>query len=197
MTGVHIMSDDRKEKIHLRAPLLSLLFAALALLLAACNSPGALVVDQAAARVLDETTAPTAGLSDCPVTRPPEPPFIPPSPWPSKPPGTGDFWFGDSGLWTALPTSGSWRQLALGEKFWWWSEEFDVSEDWAPDLTVTARRLDGDAPPFESFEATNGYHESFNWAMLMGVKLASPGCWEFTGEYKGHQLSFVLWVPAE
>jgi hypothetical protein len=62
---------------------------------------------------------------------------------------------------------------------------------------MTPRRLDGDAPVFRAFEATNGYHDSFNWAMLMGVTLSSPGCWEFTGEYRGHQLSFVLWVPPE
>ena len=135
--------------------------------------------------------------SDCPVTQPPKTPFIPPEPWPSQPPGEGQFWLGDSGLWTALPISGSWRQLALGEKFWWWSEKFDVAEDAMPDLTVTARRLDGDVPSFQVSEATNGYHESFNLAMLIGVELASPGCWEFTGQYKGHQLSFVLWVPPQ
>ena len=143
------------------------------------------------------TRAALAGRSDCPVTQPPEPAFIPPAPWPAQPPGTHEFWFGNNGLWTALPLTGRWRQLALGEKFWWWSEEFDVSEDTTPDLTVTARRLDGDAPSFLVSEATNGYHESFNWAMLMGVKLASPGCWEFTGHYKGHHLSFILWVPPE
>ena len=181
----------------MRSQLPPLLFAAFALLAAACNSPGASVVGEAAAKASHETTSAIAGLSDCSVTQPPEPPFIPPSPWPSQPPGTGEFWFGDDGLWTALPFSGSWRQLALGEKFWWWSEEFDVSQDATPDLTVTAKRLDGDAPPFQVSEATNGYHESFNLAMLIGVKLASPGCWEFTGQYKSHQLSFVLWVPPE
>ena len=98
-------------------------------------------------------------------------------------------------MWTALPQDGSWRQLALGEKFWWWSEEFDVKEDTMPDLRITARRLDGEAAAFETGEATNGFHESFHWAMLAGVQLPSPGCWEFTGEYKGHELSFVLWVP--
>jgi hypothetical protein len=143
------------------------------------------------------TRAARAGRSDCPVTQPPKPAFIPPAPWPSQPPGTDEFWFGNNDLWTALPLNGSWRQLALGEKFWWWSEEFDVSEDTTPNLTVKARRLDGDAPAFLVSEATNGYHESFNWAMLTGAKLASPGCWEFTGHYKGHQLSFILWVPPE
>lgn len=88
-------------------------------------------------------------------------------------------------------------RMALGEKFWWWSEDFDVSEDSTPGLTITAWRLDGDAAVFQTAEATNGYHESFHWAMLAGVELASPGCWEFTGQYNGRQLSFVVLVPSE
>lgn len=132
---------------------------------------------------------------DCPVTRRPEARFIPPDPWPERPSQDTDFWYGDNGLWTALPASGSWRQLALGEKFWWWSEEFILSEDYTPDLTVTARRLDGPAPEFHVTEATNGYHPTFDLAMLIGVQLASSGCWEFTGRYKDRQLTLVIWVP--
>ena len=156
------------------------------------------VVEGAAATVTSAEAAPAgAPHPECPVTQPLETPFIPPEPWPTQPPGADQFWFGDAALWTALPAGGNWRQLALGEKFWWWSEKFDVAEDATPDLTVTAKRLDGHAPAFQSSEATNGYHHSFNWAMLAGVKLASPGCWELTGAYKGHELSFVLWVPSE
>lgn len=142
-------------------------------------------------------SSPVDPAAACAVTRPPAVPFTPPAPWPAQPPTPGQFWYGNDGLWTALPADGNWRQLALGEKFWWWSAAFDVAEDATPDLTVTARRLDGDAPVFQASPATNGYHESFHWAMLMGVQLASPGCWEVTGQYKDSQLSFVLWVPSE
>ena len=165
-----------------------LLISTAALLITACESLGTSVVG-------DEVTSANARFSDCPVTQPIGPAFIPPAPWPSESPETGTLWYGDSGLWTALPRNGSWRQLALGEKFWWWSEEFDVSEDETPDLIVTAKRLDGEVPSFQASEATNGYHESFNWAMLIGVELPSPGCWEFTGQYKEYDLSFILWVP--
>lgn len=146
--------------------------------------------------VLSETAARPQAQTACPVTQPPETPFIPPTPWPPQPPDEHRFWFGDNELWTALPRTGNWRQLALGDKFWWWSEAFDVAEEPMPALTVTARRLDGAAPAFQVSQATNGYHSSFHWAMLHGVQVG-PGCWEFTGEYKGHQLTFVLWVPPQ
>lgn len=168
---------------------ITLLLAAVALIGLGCTSLEAPAVSEAA-QVQSQ-------VPDCPVTKPPDPPFVPPDPWPAQPPNANQFWFGDGGLWTALPVDGSWGQLARGEKFWWWSAEFDVSVDSTPDLIVTARRLDGKAPALQPSEATNGYHNSFHWAMLTGVELATPGCWEFTGEYQGHELSFVLWVPAE
>ena len=31
-------------------------------------------------------------------------------------------------------------------------------------------------------------------AMLVGVYIPTPGCWEITGEYKSQKLSFVVWV---
>lgn len=179
--------------------LILLLLTAAMLLGTACTSVGTAAVGEAAADAAQETTLSRvqSQAPDCPVTKPPDPPFIPPDPWPAQPPSVNQFWFGESGLWTALPVDGSWGQLARGEKFWWWSAEFDVSVDSTPDLILTAKRLDGEAPALQLSEATNGYHESFHWAMLMGVELAAPGCWEFTGQYQGHQLSFVLWVPAE
>lgn len=162
---------------------------ALALLFSACASPGA-----SAARKLGGTSVSDTSAADCPITLASKR-FVPPEPWPEYPPMPDRYWYGDEGLWTALPADGSWAQLARGEKFWWWSAEFDVSEDPTPDLTVTATRLDEEGLDFRTSDATNGYHESFDWAMLVGVELPSPGCWQFTGAYKGHSLSFILWVP--
>lgn len=181
----------------MRIPTYLFLLPTFALLAIACKPAGFSTIGEAAARAPEDNGSNGQAFWGCPVTQPPDPPFVPPSPYPPQPPGEEKFWFGGNGLWTALPDSGSWRQLALGEKFWWWSEEFDVSEDATPDLEVSARRLDENAPAFLVSEATNGYHSSFHWAMLIGVKLAAPGCWEFTGHYKGHKLSFVLWVPPE
>lgn len=174
--------------------LLYLLIVAVALLATACSAASAMTSKPETAKTPEETL--TGDELKCPVTQPPDPAFVPPSPWPAHPPGKNRFWFGDAGLWTALPASGSWAQLARGEKFWWWSEEFDVSEDSTPDLEITARRLDGDAPAVQVMEATNGYHPSFKWAMLAGIHLPEPGCWEFTGQYQGHQLSLTVRVPS-
>ncbi len=175
-------------------PLL-LVTTAIVFLTVACSSVPFPGVTDVAARDSGKNFSAEANISDCPVTQPPKKAFIPPDPWPAVPPDENRFWFGDDGLWTALPKDGSWRQLALGEKFWWWSDEFDVTKDETPDLVVTARRLDGEGEIYQVSDATNGYHPSFNWAMLIGVELPSPGCWEFTGQYNDHELTFVLSVP--
>jgi hypothetical protein len=170
-----------------------------AAILAACNPQARFPIGEAAPQ---SGRTPTASL-DCAVTRPSQPSFVPPSPWPQNPPSGDQFWFGSAGLWTALPRDGSWRQLAIvgvGDKFWWWSEDYgagDVASDSTPDLTVAARRIDGSSPSFNVSEATNGFHSSFNQAMLIGVELASPGCWEFSAQFMDSELSFVVWVPSE
>jgi hypothetical protein len=136
-----------------------------------------------------------AAGQNCPIIVAPEVAFVPPAPWPDMPPDADRFWFGEAGLWTALPVSGKWPQLASGEKFLLWSEEFDVTKDETPDITLTARRLDGKAPLYQTTHATNLYHESVHWAMLVGVHLPSPGCWQFDIAYKDHHLDLVLWAP--
>ena len=165
-----------------------LLLLVVGLLLAACNTGTAV-------NTLYKSALSDGQQESCPVSQPSETAFIPPEPWPAKPPDEDRFWLGDPGLWTALPKDGSWSQLALGEKFFWWSEEFDVTKDETPNLVVSARRLDGDSPDFSGTEATNAYHPTFDWAMLIGVDLPSPGCWEITGQYNAHELTFVLSVP--
>ncbi len=138
-----------------------------------------------------------SGRESCPATQAPVPPFVPPQPWPAQPPGDDQFWYGDAGLWTALPASGSWPQLARGEKFWWWSDRFDVKADSTPDLELSARPLDGKWESVKVAQATNGYHASFHWAMLAGIDLPGTGCWEITARYKGQSLTVTVWVPEE
>jgi hypothetical protein len=131
----------------------------------------------------------------CPVTTAPDRPFSPPPPYPQSAPYEGHFWYGTESLWTMLPVDGQWDQLAHGEKVWWWRVGYDGSDEPQPELRATARRLDGVASVAESGPpATNGYHPDFHWAMLSGLQVATPGCWEVTGHYHDQALSFVVWV---
>ncbi|MBA4181621.1 MAG: hypothetical protein C0506_13605 [Anaerolinea sp.] len=131
----------------------------------------------------------------CPVTRPPDPGFVPRKPYPAAPPMKDSFWYGTPSLWTELPINGAWPQLALGEKFWWWSEDFDARAEPNPDLVITARRLDGAAPPYRTGWTTHGWSADLYEAMLVGFELPTTGCWEITGEYRGRRLVVVQWVP--
>ena len=68
----------------------------------------------------------------CPVTKPADRPFRPPSPYKAKP-SVGQFWFGTDRLWTALPVSGMWSGLphytptepTFRQKIAFWGQGFD------------------------------------------------------------------------
>ena len=81
-------------------------------------------------------------------------------------------------------------------KIFWGSVDFDYHKDEDYSLKVTGRRLDGDAPPLEADRVTNALFEP-RAAMLTGVYVPTPGCWEITGDYKGDKLSYVVWVYPE
>ncbi len=66
-----------------------------------------------------------------------------------------------------------------------------------PALVVTGRRLDAPAPPLAASRATHAIAGDIGLAMLVGVRLPTPGCWEITGEYAGTPLSFVVWVAPD
>lgn len=142
-----------------------------------------------------EAKLPESGREACPVTLPPNTPFTPPEPYPSTAPYSGNFWFGTKDLWTALPANGTWPQLLYGEKVFWWREGYNASEEPQPELAMVARRLDGSTDSaYSGPPATNASHIDFNTAMLLGFQVGTPGCWEITGRYEGHELSFVVWV---
>ena len=138
--------------------------------------------------------------ASCPVTRPPAVPFTPPG---ENQMGVDDnnFWWGTEKLWIALPKSGTvwgWLPRAPGKpdltaKIFWGSVDFDYHRKEDYDLKVTGRRLDGEAPPLLVEKVTNALFVP-NAAMLTGVYVPTPGCWEITGDYKGQKLSFVVWL---
>lgn len=144
----------------------------------------------------------SAPPASCPVTQPQDPFFTPPPPYPSETPSTNEFWYGSPDLWTMLRVDGNWWGLPYHEeggghyfnKVVWWNKEYDWQSEPMPMFKVKSRRLDGPVPVFETSEATNLYHETFGSAILTGVEIPTLGCWEFTGQYKGAELRFVVWV---
>jgi hypothetical protein len=137
--------------------------------------------------------------SNCPVTRPSDPAFVPPAPHPAK--EDGRFWLGTNALWTSLTEDGIWRGIVsprgTRNKFWWWREGWKWDTDYRanePGLIVTARRIDGDAPPVPAPRVTNGELAN-GWAMLLMLEIPTSGCWEITGNYRSEYLSMVVWVP--
>jgi len=141
--------------------------------------------------------------ASCPVTVPPAQPFIPPPPFEGGP-YTRSFLLGTEKLWISLRKSGVWywaphkpghenEVQPLTEKTFWASVDFKWDKEWRPKLKVTGRRLDGPAPPLLTLPTTNAFPGPAA-AMLVGVYVPAPGCWEITGEYRSEKLSFVVWV---
>jgi hypothetical protein len=136
----------------------------------------------------------------CPVTKPPEPPFLPPAPYPSG----GLVWVGSPKLWTDIPRSGTWRGLPhytpddtrFRQKLFWWSKGYDWRTENPPQLTITGKRLDGPAPPLSTDPHPNaGWTNDRDHAfMVAGIFVPTVGCWKITGLYKGEELSYVVWV---
>ena len=127
--------------------------------------------------------------SSCPVTPPPSPPFVPPA---AVTLFAGSFWHGTAALWTEPRIDGVWR--VSSDKVFWWSEGYDWRRELQPDLVVTGRRLDGPAPPLIASAATHAINAAdIGTAMLVGVTLPTPGCWEISGRYKASALTFVVW----
>jgi hypothetical protein len=143
----------------------------------------------AVAADVDQTTPSTT----CPTTVTAEP-----FDQPSKPP-SWRFWYGTDALAVLLKTDGTWQgmgsQRRYRDKLFWWRQGYDGRVEQGPALAVTGRRIDGAAPPAQVSRTTNAYHSDFGgWAMLVAVEFPTSGCWELTGEYHGHTLTFVVSV---
>jgi hypothetical protein len=92
-----------------------------------------------------------------------------------------------------LPAPGVGPGHNYRNKLFWWRQGYVGATEQRPELTVSGRRLDGEAPPATASKATNAYHKDFGgWAMLVMVEFPASGCWEVTGQYKGQTTSFVV-----
>ncbi len=138
------------------------------------------------------------GNTGCSVTRP-DPAFVAPSPYPATPPSYYESeWFGSEALWTMLDRDGEiWRFPVgpdhLSEKLFWWSVEWrGLRDEPQPGISVVGTRLDAPGT-FTSGPGTNASAD-FGEAMLAGVEIPSPGCWQITASYGDAVLSFVVSV---
>jgi hypothetical protein len=99
-----------------------------------------------------------------------------------------------------LPKDGVWAGLPEGkdgsrpQKIFWWREGYKWKEEPQPELTLTARLLEGKSQPLAGERATNGFHQDLGSFILSGADFPSAGCWEITGTYAGESLSFVVWI---
>lgn len=132
----------------------------------------------------------------CPVTVLGKDAFTPASEAPEGPPDLYDaVWYGTPELYTMLNPEGkdSQNRWLGGEKTFWWSGNFSVSDEPKPDIEVTARRLDGKTT-YQATQTTHGMRDDIGDFMLVGVTLPEPGCWELTATYGKTSLSYVIWV---
>ena len=145
--------------------------------------------------------APERVPESCPVTKPPAPAFVPPSPYPRQISPEG-FWLGSNKLWTALPTDGTWKGLphwadgTYRQKLLWYSEGYDWHRDPEPKLKLTGRRLDSAAPPLKTGEHGNGgWSEDPYYSFIVdSINVPTVGCWKITAQFIDAEVSYVIWV---
>jgi hypothetical protein len=136
----------------------------------------------------------------CPVTKPTDRPFVPPSAYPAKP-GRGYYWFGTDSLWTSLPVIGAWRlghyesgDPTFRQKLFFWRQGYDPRTEPRPNLTVSGRRIDAHAGPLLTDGKGNGSWIKDDQFIVTGINFPTAGCWEVTGRYENDELTFVIWV---
>ncbi len=149
-----------------------------------------------AAALIPNLAAAAGTEGACPVTAPPDQPFVPPAPY-SPDPGEGAFWYGTNTLWTRLPVDGVWRGLpnrdneGFFNKLFLWKQGFDGLKEPEPDIILSLKRLDAEKPLVSSRGGTNAHFDN-SWTMLTGVLFPTEGCWEITIHHDGNELTFVL-----
>ena len=147
--------------------------------------------------------------ASCHMTPRPATPFIPPAHYNLERLPDDYFWIGSEKLWTSAGERMVWgwvphrpgHEQDLTAKVFWFRVGYSWHTDPVPKIKVTGRRLDGPAPllMLPQGPATHAIiDKSGRGAILTGVYVPVPGCWEITGDYEGDKLSFVVWVePAK
>ena len=109
----------------------------------------------------------------------------------------GFMWVGTEKLAAQVPQDGHWTAMGpehnYRDKWWWWRQGYQAKEETRPELSITAKRLDGPAPPVFISHATNAFGPDWD-RMLVGMEFPTAGCWEVIGRYHGDELRFVFKV---
>jgi hypothetical protein len=132
----------------------------------------------------------------CLTTLPPDSPFTPPAPYDSMRAADGEFWYGTAALWTKLSVDGVWhtehnvdRNGGYVTKLIFWSRAFDSRKEHEPQLILTAKRLDGDAPQIAQVAGVTVFVLG-KPGIMIGVHIPTPGCWEVSTHY--HETTVTL-----
>ena len=174
---------------------MSLPRSVMALLALVLSLPGA-------AQTMPTSDAPDEPPSSCPVTKPTNPSYIPPSPN-AQQASSESFWFGSDALWIMLPVNGVWRlghyrpgESSYRQKMLWHREGYNARNDSRLPLFVSGKKLDGPAPRMGVDGPRGAWQPGTppQYFMTVGLNLPSTGCWEITGIYQQDRLSFLVWV---
>jgi len=136
----------------------------------------------------------TASDSICQTTNPKTSQVV--VPWKNQHhPGNDSVWFGTESLAALLPPDGTWTGFengqAFGTKIWFWSKNWNSTEELRPALKVYAQKTNDKTLKSESLSATQGHAADWQ-AMLTGIGLPTPGCWKISAYYKESNVSFVV-----
>lgn len=109
----------------------------------------------------------------------------------------GFVWVGTPNLAARVPDDGHW--IAMGpdhnyrDKWVWWREGYRAKEETKPELNISARKLDGPAPPVYLPHGTNAFGPGWDRILTL-MEFPSAGCWEVIGRYHDEELRFVFQV---
>jgi hypothetical protein len=85
--------------------------------------------------------------------------------------------------------------VTFRQKLFFWREGYNWRTEFRPRFMVTGRRLDATSPPLVFDGATAGWGEDKEHPFIVaGISIPTLGCWEFTSNYSGDELTFVVWV---
>jgi hypothetical protein len=146
-------------------------------------------------------SAPQASVVDgkegCPITRVPDPPFVPPPPFSSARLGSDEFFYGTPALWAMVEPHWQVHGFA-GQKLPYFRQGYEALKEQDPRLAVVARRLDGPEQVVLAGPA-NGAGTNIGSFMVTGLTIPTAGCWEIAARYtpapdKTQTLTYTVWV---